>query len=91
MLLESMPFLMKQQQRPMGQGAGPGGYRQHGGKPGGPMRNNNRGYNNQMGGNRGPGQVMHPQQMQQMQQQMGGGNMQMVAHPQQHAQMQQMQ
>jgi len=67
MLLESMPYLMKQQQRPMGAGgAGPHrGYQ--GGKPNpGGMRPNNRGYNNQMGS----GSNMRPNHMQGGQQQM---------------------
>ena len=73
MLLESMPYLMKQQQRPMM--AGPGGQRGYsqGGHPKGQMRPNNRGYNQggQMGGNR-----MHTGQMSgggQAQMQMGAG------------------
>jgi len=75
MLLESMPYLMKQQQRPM---QGPGGpHRGYQGKAGGPIRANNRGYQNQMGGNRGG--PMHAAQM--------GGNPaamgQMNANPQQ--------
>lgn len=56
MLLESMPYLMKQQQqRPMGNAPPQGGQRHYqGGKPGGPnMRAGGRQYN-QMGGNRGP-------------------------------------
>lgn len=66
MLLESMPYLMKQQhQRPMGPGGHPGGPRGYQGNPKGPggMRPNNRGqYMNQQ--NRGPmhGQMGGPQQ-----------------------------
>lgn len=63
-----MPYLMKQQQRPMGAGgAGPHrGYQ--GGKPNpGGMRPNNRGYNNQMGSGSGN---MRPNHMQGGQQQM---------------------
>ena len=77
MLLESMPYLMKQQQRPMGPGGHPGGQRGYqGGKPnGGPggMRPNNRGQN--MYQNRGPmghGQMSGPNPG--MMNQMGGGN-----------------
>jgi hypothetical protein len=49
MLLDSMPYLMKQQQRPMGAGQGgqhQGGPRGYQGKPQGSqgMRPNNRGY-----------------------------------------------
>ena len=68
MLLESMPYLMKQQQRPM-QGA-PGGFRQNK-----PTYRPNRGYNQQVAGRGGP---MHGGQMQGGQQMPGqGGNMQM--------------
>ena len=92
MLLESMPFLMKQQQPRMGGGMPPhqqrGGQGQYGGQRG-PMNNRRQMGGNQMGGGHRGGNMQNMQ---------GGGamsnmqmNMQQQMHPQQMQQMQQQQ
>jgi hypothetical protein len=67
MLLESMPFLMKQQQPRMGGGMPPHQQRGYQGGNRGPMRGNRQMGGNQMTGNRGSNmQHMQGQQMSNM-------------------------
>ena len=68
MLLESMPYLMKQQQRPMGPGGAPGGRQggYQGNKPGGQQRMGgprNNSYDGRMQNNNRP-TGMHQMNMQ---------------------------